>query len=257
MTALAHRKFNVAAHTYAVESTVQQAVCDDLARWLPAVVDGDILEVGCGTGALTAELVCRFPNTRVTAVDAAAGMIEQAAKLVSSPCVTWVNTDARFYRRDEKYPLIVSSSALHWMLPLRNTFETLRNQLEQGGQLVAALMVEGTLRHLNEARQAVAPEKQAPVPLPMASDVIADLSCAGFAVEQTGTRHYVETYPDVDSLLRSLRRQGVTGKTNPEASLLSKKELRALKEHLHCNRGADGTIQAVYDVLFIKAGTSS
>ena len=126
MTPLAPQKFSAAAGTYAVESTVQKTVCVDAARWLPGTVDGHILELGCGTGALTAELVKRFPGNPITAVDAAPGMIEQAAKLVPNSHVTWVTADARFYRRDEKFPLIVSSSALHWMLPLRETFNSLK-----------------------------------------------------------------------------------------------------------------------------------
>lgn len=253
MTPLAPRKFSAAADTYAGESNAQKAVCADLAGWLSDTVDGDILELGCGTGALTAELVRRFPENHITAVDAAPGMIQQAANLIPKRRVTWVTADARFYQRDEKFPLIVSSSALHWMLPLRDTFDTLRKQLEHGGQLVAALMVEGTLRHINEARRAVAPDKQAPVPLPAAKDVIADLRRAEFRVIKTATRRYVENYPDVNTLLRSLRRQGVTGKVNPDANLLSKNELQALKEYLHHNREPEEDIQAVYQVLFIHA----
>ena len=34
-----------------------------------------ILELGCGTGALTAMLAGRYPEARLTAVDASAGMI--------------------------------------------------------------------------------------------------------------------------------------------------------------------------------------
>ncbi|MDT8389011.1 MAG: methyltransferase domain-containing protein [Lentisphaeria bacterium] len=253
MTPIAPRKFNAAADTYAGESHVQKIVCADLADWLPATVSGDILELGCGTGALTAELVRRFPGTPVTAVDAAPGMIRQAAKRISKETITWVTADARFYRRDEKFPLIVSSSALHWMLPLRETFGTLRRQLNRGGELIAALMVEGTLSHLSDARRAVAPGKQAPVPLPAAAAVIGDLREAGFAVKKTAVRSYVENYPDVDTMLRSLRRQGVTGKMNPEASLLSKKEVKALKDYLHHVRGPEETVRAEYQVLFIKA----
>ena len=114
-------------------------------------------------------------------------------------------------------------------------------------------MVEGTLSHLHDARRAVAPDKQHPVPLPAADAVIADLRRAEFRVIKTATRRYVENYPDVNTLLRSLRRQGVTGKVNPDANLLSKNELRALKEYLHHNREPEENVQAVYDVLFIKA----
>jgi ubiquinone/menaquinone biosynthesis C-methylase UbiE len=48
----------------------------------PAVADGAtrILDVGCGTGALAAAAVDRWPGVRVTGVDASAGMLAVAAR---------------------------------------------------------------------------------------------------------------------------------------------------------------------------------
>lgn len=39
-----------------------------------------VLDLGCGTGASTAALAAVFPEARITAVDASAGMLEQAAR---------------------------------------------------------------------------------------------------------------------------------------------------------------------------------
>src|SRR5215467_7551100 len=45
--------------------------------------DEHILDAGCGSGRVTAELLKAFPKATVTAVDASANMVEQARKTLA------------------------------------------------------------------------------------------------------------------------------------------------------------------------------
>ncbi|MFC9291330.1 methyltransferase domain-containing protein, partial [Streptomyces sp. NPDC057052] len=53
-----------------------------------------VLDLGCGTGASTAALAAVFPEARITAVDASAGMLEQAARKRWRQEVSFVHTPA-------------------------------------------------------------------------------------------------------------------------------------------------------------------
>lgn len=57
--------------------------------------DERVLDIGCGTGNLTAALLKRLSAAgRVTAVDAAPKMIEEAKRKISDPRVEWLVADA-------------------------------------------------------------------------------------------------------------------------------------------------------------------
>ena len=83
-----------------------------------------ILELGCGTGYLTALLRERFPEAAIEAVDFAPAMIARARERVP---------DARFVVADieelelepESYDLIVSSATVQWLTEPEQTFARL------------------------------------------------------------------------------------------------------------------------------------
>ena len=72
--------------------------------------------------------------------------------------IRWHVADARQFCPGRDFPLIVSSSALHWMTPVSETIKRLASMLEPGGNLVSALMVKGTFEELHNARQYLFPE---------------------------------------------------------------------------------------------------
>ena len=74
------------------------------------------LDVGCGTGALTAELSKRFPTT---GLDGAKNMIHQAQRL--SPSLTFVHNDVSHGLpcEDDSFDLVISSFVLHGLSELQ------------------------------------------------------------------------------------------------------------------------------------------
>jgi SAM-dependent methyltransferase len=66
---------------------------------------GRVLEVACGTGALTAELV-PFAN-EITALDASTEMVELARARVTDPKVRFVHTDVFSWEPDPPYDAVV------------------------------------------------------------------------------------------------------------------------------------------------------
>ena len=84
------RRFERAADAYDTFSVVQRAMADGLVEGIERE-PLSILELGCGTGYLTALLRRRFPEATIEAVDFAPSMIARARERV--PSVRFVVAD--------------------------------------------------------------------------------------------------------------------------------------------------------------------
>jgi len=248
-------RFSAAAGSYD-ESYVQRTV----AQRLMAVVGerespSTILEVGCGTGILTRLLCERFPTAEIQAIDVAEAMIARAREQsMENPRVTCSVSDIRTFASERAFSLIVSSSALHWAVPLPATLRKLARLLEVRGSLAAALMVHGTLDELHAARLRVAPDKPAHFELPRAAEVLDAVRTAGLEILDEGVEALRTQYDSADAFLRKLHAQGVTGRMAASAPLLNRTELRRLVEAYGQNYAtADGGVFATYRVLYFKA----
>ena len=248
-------RFSAAADSYD-ESYVQRTVAERVAQLV-----GDreppsaILEAGCGTGVLTRLLCGRFPDAEILAIDVAEAMVERARQqLADCPHVTCSVADIRTLAGDRTFPLIVSSSALHWAVPLPATMCRLASLLDGGGCLVAALMVDGTLDELHAARMRVAPHKPAHFELPLEEDVLDAARAAGLDIVAERAEALRTEYESADAFLRKLHAQGVTGRMAASAPLLNRTELRRLVEdYARTYSTTDGGVFATYRVLYLVA----
>jgi trans-aconitate methyltransferase len=110
-----------------------------LAR-LPLRGDETVLDAGCGTGRLTAELLEHLPYGRVIAVDLSANMLREARQHlepIAGDRVTYVQADLQTLTLDEPVDAIFSTAALHWVLDHNLLFQHLYACLKPGGWLVA------------------------------------------------------------------------------------------------------------------------
>src|SRR5678810_421275 len=68
----------------------------DLAARIAAYKPERVLEIACGTGAVTRELAAKLPaSTAIVATDLHAAMIERAAALVTGRAIDWQVADAQ------------------------------------------------------------------------------------------------------------------------------------------------------------------
>lgn len=106
------------------------------------VVRGDetVLDAGCGTGRVTAELARRLPNGRVIASDVSENMIGAARQNLEAEFgdrIRYLRADMADLPLNREVDLIFSTAAFHWVQDHDALFRSLFRALRPGGKLVA------------------------------------------------------------------------------------------------------------------------
>jgi trans-aconitate 2-methyltransferase len=133
-------EWNAAA--YAANSSVQQSWARELIGQLQLRGDERVLDVGCGDGKVTAEIARAVPRGRVLGIDASPEMIAFAKKAFPASR----NSNLAFEVRDarttatlaERFDLVFSNAALHWVDDHEAFLKGAAAVLEPGGRLVVS-----------------------------------------------------------------------------------------------------------------------
>jgi len=243
-------RFSAAADTYDRHARPQQALAKSVVSILPEIVPTRILELGAGTGQLTKPIAERFPDVPIDAIDLAEKMVTHSrAKFSNFPQINWIVGDAQTYWGGERYSLIVSSSALHWVTDLRATFENLFQCLEPGGTFALGMMLRGTLKELHALRKIVAPEKTPKFTLPTYEETTACIQAAGFHIKRRMYSEEEIIYSDSKTFFKAIHEQGVTsGKVSAGNAPLSRLELSQIVADYQQNFAvADNGVRATYE----------
>jgi trans-aconitate 2-methyltransferase len=138
------------------DATTYERVSDPQFEWGLAVLDrlplrGDetVLDAGCGTGRVTAELAKRLPNGKVIAVDASPSMVERAREALGPDADVFV-ADLAELELDEAVDAILSTAVFHWILDHDRLFGRLHEALKPGGRLVAQCGGSGNVERFHE-----------------------------------------------------------------------------------------------------------
>lgn len=249
-------RFSAAAGTYNRHATIQSRVASGLINFTGRKCKPSaILEIGCGTGILTTRLLTTFPGATIHATDISEGMIREAEKrTATSKRVKWLAGDFRDMKTPAKFDLVVSSSTLHWITPLKKTFRKAGNLMRKDGVIAFSMMLNGTLAELHATRAKIAPGKKAAMQLPACREVLALLKQRGFRKIRHRLTTYICRFPSASRLLKSLHEQGVTsGPFASGAMPLNRSELERLVSHYDKHYKCRGGVSATYKVLYVVA----
>jgi trans-aconitate 2-methyltransferase len=106
-----------------------------------------ILDLGCGTGHLTAQIAAA--GAEVLGLDSAPAMIEQARQ--AYPALRFELGDARDFHLAELVDAVFSNAALHWVVEPERVITCVRQALKPGGRFVAEFGGRGNVRALAAA----------------------------------------------------------------------------------------------------------
>jgi trans-aconitate methyltransferase len=110
-----------------------------------------ILDLGCGTGHLTAEMASR--GAAVVGLDGSPDMLGQARQ--NYPALTFTLADATSFRFDEPFDAVFSNAALHWVKDAEAAVSSIAQALRPGGRFVAEFGGKGNIAAVMGALNAV------------------------------------------------------------------------------------------------------
>lgn len=117
---------------------------NSLIDWLQPKAGENILDLGCGTGELTAQLA--ESGAQITGIDAAAAMIESARK--HFPGIEFEIADATTFSLPQQFDGIFSNATLHWVREKEKAIGRMYAQLKTGGRLTIEMGGKGNVQHI-------------------------------------------------------------------------------------------------------------
>lgn len=146
------------AHTYDVSSEPQQEWAASVLRRLADVApDATVLDVGCGTGRVTEQLLARVPQGRVLAIDASEEMVALARARLGDRAEVWCQ-DVLELALAEPVDVVFSTAALHWVSDHDRMWGRLAAALRHGGVAEVQCGGAGNIAAVREMIDAVAGE---------------------------------------------------------------------------------------------------
>ena len=169
---------------------VYESSRDLVSGWLQPATGERILDLGCGTGELSAQIAAA--GAGVLGVDTSAGMIAAARERHSgllATDLTFEVGDAHRLAFRQDFDAVFSNAALHWMSPLLGVFAGVRMALNPGGRFVfesgGAGNVQTIIDSVEQGLEVLGlPELEHPWTFPPTPVMAALLEEAGLRVER-------------------------------------------------------------------------
>jgi trans-aconitate 2-methyltransferase len=139
-------KFTWNAKDYAKHSSTQQAWARELIAKLNLCGHESVLDIGCGDGKVTAEIAGYVPDGSVVGVDNSKEMIELASANFTKdkyPNLSFQVTDAGKLSFQEKFDVVFSNAALHWIKDHRPVIAGIQKALKPGGRILLQMGGKG------------------------------------------------------------------------------------------------------------------
>jgi malonyl-CoA O-methyltransferase len=245
--------FDRASSSYEAAAILQSQVADELlSRLEPFDFSPNvILDLGAGTGRVSAELKRRYRSSTVIALDLAPGMLREAAR------------HQRLFRRFERVcgdaarlplasasvDIVFSNLMLQWCDPLDDALSEVRRVLKPQGHFLFSTFGPDTLNELRTAWAEVDTHNHV--------NRVLDVHDVGSALMRVGLlepvldvdRHQV-TYKDAVTLMRDLKSIGARNETaGRPRTLLGRAHLQRVFKAYESFR-TDGRLPATYEVVY-------
>lgn len=141
------------AADYHKHSSAQQEWARELIGKLSLTGSEHVLDVGCGDGKITAEIVGLVPDGSVVGVDTSEEMVRFAAE--TFPPQQWPNLsfrvmDASRLTFDREFDVVFSNATLHWVLDHGPVLRGIFRALKPGGRCLLQMAGKGNAQRFFE-----------------------------------------------------------------------------------------------------------
>lgn len=234
-------RFSKAAATYDQHADVQAELAAILSAGLDAGAAGEsVLELGCGTGNYTAQLIQKFPAARLTALDFSPAMVALARQKVGErPRVDFLCADAEAFLAagQGRFDLVTSNATLQWFEDLERGCQGIRALLAPGGLFWGSIFGRETLHELEEGLRHVFDGRvHAPASRFLAREELAALLNRVFEQVEIRELRLTRQYATLTDLLHHFKKTG-TGGWHGGAPFWGKQRLAALEQWFFARYG--------------------
>lgn len=252
------RSFAAAATHYDRVAALQRNVGDRLLYFMDRdTLSGTIMDLGCGTGFITTQILSLSANHQpLIALDIAVPMLQvMREKLFNQQQVVYLAADA------EQLPLarhtidvVISNLAFQWCDNLASVFSECKRVLKTNGQLIFSIFGPKTLQELKVAWSEV--DHYQHVNDFYRPEQLSDfLRAAGYSQINMETELFNMRYCSVLQLMKELKSMGAHNiNGNRSRHVMSKARMQQMTA-AYQRRFAQSveTIPATYEVLFVVA----
>jgi malonyl-CoA O-methyltransferase len=231
---LVAKRFGRRVLTYDEATPVQAGMASRLAAHAARYFGGGsglrILELGCGTGRLTGQLLEALPGARVVAVDISPAMVAYAAQRAPRACFIADDAEKFVLSCNETFDLVIANAAFQWFQQVEQTLGHVRALLAADGLFAISTFGEDTFTELHQSFRSAYTELGRP-----AVEHIVKMHPVVWWRETLShaeiheSRHSRE-FPDALSFLRSVQNAGAVNSTTG-AHFLRRDVLRMMVKH--------------------------
>ena len=210
-----------------------------------------ILDIGCGTGALTGALMRRYPKAEVVALDFALPMLQrtrQRGRWLRRPRCLCADLDA-LPLADQSVDLVFANAALQWSARPADAFADIARVLRPGGLCMFSSFGPDTLHELRAAWAEVDPGDHVHHFIDM-HDYGDMLMAAGLADPVMDVDRMTLTYGDAMQLMREIKLIGAgNASSQRERGLMGRSKIARVCAAYERFRGSDGRLPVTYEVV--------
>jgi malonyl-CoA O-methyltransferase len=256
--AVVRRRFDRAAPGCEPYTALQREVAGrmlerlDLVRLDPRIV----LDMGAGTGQLTAALAARYPGAHVLALDVSLRMLAQRWPMRTGwlrrlqPRAAGLPVCAAMERvplADASVDLVCANLALQWSAAPESALREMHRVLRPAGLLMFSTLGPDSLQELRAALPGSPASVHAFADMHDVGDLLVR---TGFADPVMDMEHIVLTFADLDALLRELRRSGAaSARLDRPRGLRGRAWLQRLAQGYEAHR-RDQRLPATFEIVY-------
>ncbi len=246
--------FERAAESYDGAAILQREIAKRMGQRLDYIKQQPkrVLDVGCGTGYITEDLLKRYPKADVIAVDIAHSMsckTQQLGSWLRKPKVICADAETLPLTEDS-IDFVISSLMLQWSNDLNKVFTGFHHVLAPNGLLLFSTFGPETL---TEIRQSWSEVDNRPHTSNFADmhEIGDALLQAGFQDPVTDMEMITMTYANVRQLMRDIKQIGASNTdSNRSKGLMGKNKLKAFESAYEQFKTEEGVYPASWEIIY-------